>query len=155
MSRRADWVRADWIRADYSGLGRKGKRDRLAGMQNGQCAICRIGRYDVPLQADHDHDTGLLRGMLCQSCNNRESRFRRGADDPAVHAYLDHPPAAGLGWMWELPDWWTAADTGRALELGMTAAEYAAEYALYRRNEAGPADVVRGGGRRHPGMIRA
>jgi Recombination endonuclease VII len=68
------------IRPDDSGLGKVGKRAALTAVQDGRCAICGA---EVPLHADHDHDTGLLRGMLCQSCNNREGRLAVGRDpDP-------------------------------------------------------------------------
>jgi hypothetical protein len=142
---------AGWIHADHSGLGRKRKRDRLIGMQGGRCAICCVDHW-WRLQADHDHDTGLLRGMLCPPCNNREARYRRGVDDPGVRWYLANQPAAGLGWMWKLPDWWTPADTSRAVDLGLTAAEYACAYAEFRRPAAGAGFD---GGRRHPGMLKA
>lgn len=119
-----------WIRPDHSGLGDAGKRAALTAMQGGRCAVCQTGG---PLQADHDHDTGLLRGMLCQSCNVREGRT---GGDPAIDAYRASPPAAALGWMWKLPDWWTPADTREAAGLGLTAAEYAAPRGAARRHAA-------------------
>lgn len=41
----------------------------LADWQEGRCAIC--GQHDV-LVIDHDHATGLIRGLLCRSCNTCE-----------------------------------------------------------------------------------
>jgi hypothetical protein len=39
--------------------------------QAGRCAVC--GRWaDDRLVEDHDHQTGLVRGYLCRSCNTRE-----------------------------------------------------------------------------------
>jgi hypothetical protein len=116
--------------ADRSGLGKAGKRAALTAMQGGRCALCGSAG---PLCADHDHDTGLLRGMLCQSCNNREGRA--GAD-PRLDAYRDSPPPAGLLWMWELPRWRTPADTARTAELGLTAAEYTVTRGAARRRAA-------------------
>ena len=35
--------------------------------QDGRCAICGTG--EIRLVIDHDHHTGLIRGLLCNSCN--------------------------------------------------------------------------------------
>lgn len=56
--------------------------------QNGGCAICGITQTQVwkegwnhPLEVDHDHDTGKVRGLLCSSCNVSLGRFKH---DPAL-----------------------------------------------------------------------
>ncbi len=41
---------------------------RLLG-QDGCCAICRVGSWIKPLNIDHDHVTGIVRGLLCTPCN--------------------------------------------------------------------------------------
>jgi hypothetical protein len=47
--------------------------DRLLSEQRGLCALCgRAGNPDValhPLDVDHDHTTGHVRGLLCTTCN--------------------------------------------------------------------------------------
>lgn len=51
--------------------------------QGGKCAICKTdnwgGMWGVP-QIDHDHETGKVRDLLCDNCNNGIGRF---GDDPA------------------------------------------------------------------------
>lgn len=66
---------------------------QLEELQGGKCAICpRPGT-----RADHDHETGMVRGMLCDSCNLGLGKFR---DDPGLlasaFAYLIDPPANRL-----------------------------------------------------------
>lgn len=110
------------IVSDASGLTRAQKRAALLEMQDGRCACCMA---ESPRCADHDHDTGLLRGLLCRGCNRREGNVRvRGVSHPDIDAYVASPPAAGLGWIWDLPDWWDDTDTREARRLNMTALEY-------------------------------
>lgn len=42
----------------------------MINWQRGRCAIC--GKRPLRLVTDHDHETGLIRGFLCQSCNALE-----------------------------------------------------------------------------------
>jgi Recombination endonuclease VII len=50
--------------------------DNLLRIQGGLCAIC--GRPDERrcLHVDHDHDTGVIRGLLCEHCNAGLGRFK-------------------------------------------------------------------------------
>jgi hypothetical protein len=51
--------------------------------QGGRCAICWTSEWpgkDSRPHADHDHETGRFRGILCGSCNPGLGRFRH---DPA------------------------------------------------------------------------
>lgn len=48
--------------------------DKMAEAQNGKCAICgkvpdRANPNHSRLKIDHDHDTGIVRGLLCNRCN--------------------------------------------------------------------------------------
>lgn len=72
--------------------------DRLRASQAGRCAICgqpetmksRKG-HPLPLCVDHDHTSGKIRGLLCNSCNIAIGNLR---DDPgrclAAANYLEH-----------------------------------------------------------------
>jgi len=41
--------------------------DRMLDEQNGSCACC--GRVPKKFVVDHDHATGKVRGLLCNTCN--------------------------------------------------------------------------------------
>lgn len=61
---------------------------------DGRCALC--GERDDTVE-DHDHATGLLRGLLCRSCNTIEGR-NHDPDTP-VAAYRERNPATILGYV--------------------------------------------------------
>lgn len=42
---------------------------QLFAEQEGRCAICRREPDWKRLAVDHDHQTGLVRGLLCHQCN--------------------------------------------------------------------------------------
>lgn len=69
---------------DVSGLG------AIEDWQAGRCAIC---ASRASLVTDHDHSTGLVRGLLCQRCNTAEA-FRSVGP---YGRYRERPPAAILG----------------------------------------------------------
>lgn len=63
----------------------------------GRCAICE----QLVECLDHDHRTGLVRGLLCRRCNQAEGNaakrresFRNGS---IYLEYADHPPSEALG----------------------------------------------------------
>lgn len=54
--------------------------DLLAVAQNHHCAICGGRQRDYRnLAVDHDHRSGVVRGLLCDDCNQCLGKFR---DDP-------------------------------------------------------------------------
>jgi hypothetical protein len=66
--------------------------DALALWQDGRCAICGKVR---DLVCDHDHETGLVRGWLCRSCNTTEGTNH---EPGTIFArYRERPPAAIIG----------------------------------------------------------
>lgn len=44
--------------------------------QDNRCAICAEPAGDAELCIDHDHETGLVRGLLCHYCNRGIGQFR-------------------------------------------------------------------------------
>lgn len=63
------------------------------------CAICqRATGRTRNLSVDHDHKTGLVRGLLCRPCNDLLGHIRDDLDTAyRVLRYLRRPPAAELG----------------------------------------------------------
>lgn len=68
--------------------------------QGGVCAICHLYQTDGGyLFVDHSHESGLVRGLLCSSCNFGLARWKDSVEflGRAIE-YLNHPPAsASLG----------------------------------------------------------
>lgn len=56
----------------------------LWNWQQGRCAVCAdsVNERSI-LVRDHDHQTGLMRGLLCQTCNNAEGRTACGIAEPS------------------------------------------------------------------------
>lgn len=73
--------------------------DRMLALQGGRCAICRNQPRRYALAVDHDHQTGVIRGLLCVHCNHN---LLGGAHDDVeilkrAVDYLLYPPAQQLG----------------------------------------------------------
>lgn len=63
-----------------------GDVDKLLSEQNGVCAIC---KEEVKLCIDHNHETGKVRGLLCQKCNAGVGMLRESLTIVlAVYDYL-------------------------------------------------------------------
>jgi hypothetical protein len=59
------------------------KADMLIKNHNGACDICGTDKPRYPnrrLAIDHDHKTGIVRGMLCQKCNVGLGNFNDSPD---------------------------------------------------------------------------
>ena len=71
-----------------------GEYAKLLAAQGGVCAICKQSRR-TRLDVDHDHSTGLVRGLACRSCNRKVLPYAR--NDPTILRnaadYLEDPPA--------------------------------------------------------------
>lgn len=69
--------------------------EALLAAQDGRCAICRSRPVKYRLAEDHNHRTGVMRGLLCNWCNHK---LLGGARESvmvlrAAIAYLEDPPA--------------------------------------------------------------
>jgi Recombination endonuclease VII len=80
-------ITADALDAAYQARTQSQAYCVLIEWQRGRCAIC--GTSERELLLDHDHDTGLIRGLLCGSCNCREG----WNSSNAVGLYRHMPPA--------------------------------------------------------------
>jgi hypothetical protein len=54
--------------------------------QQGECAIC--GAPSARLHVDHDHETGLVRGLLCPTCNMNLAVVEDAAFNQVAGGYL-------------------------------------------------------------------
>lgn len=70
-------ARCAWFRHKY-GVSLVDKA-RMFDAQGGVCAVCREVMAKVCV--DHDHETGAVRGLLCNGCNSGLGMFR---DDTAT-----------------------------------------------------------------------
>lgn len=69
----------------------------LLDAQNGTCFICKSPPVNHKLMVDHDHDTGVVRGLLCAQCNHGIGNFQ---DNPELirraATYVEAPPAQAI-----------------------------------------------------------
>lgn len=74
---------------------------RILKFQNNACAICKRPSSTMRMQpaVDHCHFSGLVRGLLCMTCNRALGKFQDSIIKlKAAVAYLESPPTiAALG----------------------------------------------------------
>ena len=88
---------AKYVEATYGITGEQ--YQALYEAQGGRCFICRRATgANKRLAVDHDHETGVVRGLLCRSCN-RDVLGHARDDVEFFHRaieYLTDPPAVRL-----------------------------------------------------------
>ena len=65
--------------------------EALLAQQGGKCAVCGSAFYDKlgrKMHVDHDHTTGIVRGILCGPCNSGLGHFKDSPD--ALRAAIDY-----------------------------------------------------------------
>jgi len=50
-------------------INHKKLRPSLIETYGNRCMVCGVSGEEVKLLVDHDHQTGVIRGLLCPSCN--------------------------------------------------------------------------------------
>lgn len=72
--------------------------DALLTGQGGVCAICQRPPKKVRLHIDHNHKTGMIRGLLCSWCNHKLLSGARDSLDVLRNAvaYMESPPAVAV-----------------------------------------------------------
>jgi hypothetical protein len=64
--------------------------ERMIIAQDNRCAIC---KQKAKLHIDHDHESGLFRGLLCPACNKALGLLRDNVQNlKAAIIYLEHIP---------------------------------------------------------------
>lgn len=99
--------------------------EALRRWQAGACAMCSASGGRLVL--DHCHRTGLVRGLLCDSCNTAEGL----TDSPAFAAYRELPPAVMLGVEEQYGSVWDGAGAESARAEARNAAHVDAGEALF------------------------
>ncbi|WP_327034890.1 endonuclease domain-containing protein [Micromonospora ureilytica] len=66
---------------------------KLERWHDGRCAVCGQSHAVSRLVRNHDHPSGLIRGLLCSSCNTAEGR----TDSLLFNNYRHRPPSVILG----------------------------------------------------------
>ena len=99
-SKNADWRRKYGLEPEEYAA--------MLAHQDGRCAVCRRKprAKDPSLAVDHDHRTGLIRGLLCMRCNHL--LYGYFGEDPTFYEnaaeYLVAPPALQVLGRRNVPD---------------------------------------------------
>lgn len=90
-------------------------RAALVAALGPDCHLC--GLYPGAM-VDHDHASGLVRGLLCGLCNRVLEECPHLADCPRAD-YQNAPPAADLGLIYPMSDEWRTRDSTRRRKIAL------------------------------------
>jgi len=77
----------------------------LSKRQGGKCAICQKGLTIAEACLDHDHSTGIIRGVLCRNCNGIEVKIKNLVTRARRwHTHHDYIGLVLKYWLWHLED---------------------------------------------------
>ena len=62
--------------------------DQMFVNQNGVCALCKTAPNGRRLDVDHNHETGEIRGLLCNHCNRMLLPALEQVGFERIHEYL-------------------------------------------------------------------
>jgi len=78
----AEFIKKEWRQRNLKRYGlTKSTYDEMLVRQSGVCLICLNPPIRRFLDVDHDHKTGVVRGLLCEKCNKGLGHFK---DDPKL-----------------------------------------------------------------------
>jgi hypothetical protein len=80
---------SEWANLCRNLRNKKLSLDQYYSFHEAQDFACAICKKDEPLVIDHDHDTGKVRGLLCNPCNKALGFFRESRSSlQSADAYL-------------------------------------------------------------------
>lgn len=98
-----DWALDDAVGEAASSEDETDAWNAFVDWHDYRCAICGGRNPTNPRVIDHDHSTGLIRGMLCRGCNVREGQ----SGDPIFRRYRQRNSATMIGYRAEYFDPYT------------------------------------------------
>ncbi|MDX3165896.1 endonuclease domain-containing protein [Streptomyces scabiei] len=90
-------------------------RAALVNTLGPDCHLC--GHY-AGAMVDHDHESGLVRGLLCAMCNRTVEECPHVRGCPKAD-YQNTPPAAGLGLLYPAGEQWRPKESTRRNKIEM------------------------------------
>jgi hypothetical protein len=78
-----DWYK-QYNRKKRYGVGQN-DFEHMYTIQEGKCLVCTLHVAPEDMQVDHDHTSGVVRGLLCGGCNNRLGWYEKHRNRIEAH----------------------------------------------------------------------